>query len=122
MINIFEEHKHTLSSIELTDSQKTVLAKAVLAGAFEEPARVSLHTEQLVAARDILDELGIIEYSYEDNTISISEDSIDLMKMEGIIDDSQQLTQEAQALVQNDGVTEWVSFKSFLNSDLLFLD
>lgn len=122
MINIFEDRKNTLSSIELSDAQKTVLAKAVLAGALDEPARVSLHTDQLVAARDILDELGIIEYSYEDNTITIDEDSVELLKMEGIIDDSQQLTQEAQALVQNSSVTEWVSFKSFLNSDLLFLD
>lgn len=122
MINIFEEHKHVLRNIELTDTQKTVLAKAVLAGAIDEPARVSLHTDKLVAARDILDELGIIEYSYEDNTISIDEDSIELMKMEGIIDDSQQLTQEARALVGNNGVTEWVSFKSFLNSNLMFLD
>lgn len=122
MINIFEDRKNTLSSIELTDAQKTVLAKAVLVGALNEPARVSLRTDQLVAARDILDELGIIEYSYEDNTITIDEDSVELLKMEGIIDDSQQLTQEAQALVQNSSVTEWVSFKSFLNSDLLFLD
>jgi hypothetical protein len=122
MINIFEDRKNTLSSIELTDAQKTVLAKAVLVGALNEPARVSLRTDQLVAARDILDELGIIEYSYEDNTITIDEESVELLKMEGIIDDSQQLTQEAQALVQNSSVTEWVSFKSFLNSDLLFLD
>lgn len=123
MINIFEEHKHTLSNIELTDNQKTVLAKAVLAGALDEPARVKLHTEQLVTARDVLDELGIIEYSYEDNTISITDDSVDLMKMEGIIDDSNQLTQEGQQLANNgEVVTEWVSFKSFLNANLLLLN
>lgn len=105
--------KKTLTSIELTDSQKTVLAKAIQSGALDEPTVVSLNDEKEINARDMLDELGIIEYSHEHNTISIDPDYTDILKQEGIIDDMNQLTQETQQLLQP--VQEQMTFTQYLN-------
>jgi hypothetical protein len=118
---ITELEKHILHNIELTDSQKKVLAKTVEAGGIDKPVRVSLEDEKLVSARDALDDLDIISYSYKDNTITINSDSIELMKMEGIIDDSEQLTPEGTTFATGE-VKEHQTFLSFLNSDLLFLN
>jgi hypothetical protein len=122
MNNLNEIKQHHLRNIEFTEHQKTVLAKAVLAGAITEPVRVKLHDEKLVSARDMLDELGIIDYSPVDKTIKIEDESIDLMKMEGIIDDTQQLTPEAQALAQNGDVQETITFSNFFDANLLLLN
>lgn len=124
MNKLFETKEHHLHNIEFTEQQKIVLAKAVLAGAITDEVRVRLHDEKLVAARDMLDELGIIDYSPVDKTIKIEDDSLELLKMEGIIDDTQQLTPEAQELVkdENEVTAESVSFSKFFNSNLLLLN
>lgn len=122
-MNYLNEIKHHhLHNIEFSEHQKIVLAKAVLAGAITDPVRVKLHDEKLVVARDMLDELGVIEYSSSDKTIKIEDDSIDLLKMEGIIDDTQQLTQEAQKLAQDGDVVEAITFSKFFNPNLLLLN
>jgi hypothetical protein len=122
MKNLNETQHQYLHNIEFSEQQKTVLAKSVLAGAISQPVRVKLHDEKLVVARDLLDELGVIDYSPVDKTIKIENDSIDLLKMEGIIDDTQQLTQAAQELAQNGDVQEVVTFSKFLNPNLLLLN
>lgn len=122
MNKLNEIKHHHIRNIEFSEQQKIVLAKAVLAGAISDPVRVKLHDEKLVVARDMLDELGVIDYSSIDKTIKIEDDSIELLKMEGIIDDTQQLTQEAQQLAQNSDVVETVTFSKFFNPNLLLLN
>jgi hypothetical protein len=102
----------TLTNIELTDNQKTVLAKAVQNGAIDNPVVVSLDGEKETNARDVLDELGIIEYSHVHNTISIEPEYIDILKQEGIIDDMNQLTPETQQMLQP--IQEQVTFLQYL--------
>jgi hypothetical protein len=118
-----ELSKHVLHGIELTDYQKKVLAKAVQAGAIEADSRVQLGDEKLVAARDILDELGIIDYSHKHNTIKINDVGIKLMQEEGIIGDDESLTPEGEAMVnnQNNGQSnmDFQSFKEYYNASLL---
>ena len=122
-LNELHQHKHHLQTIEFSEQQKIVLAKAVLAGAITDSVRVKLHDEKLVVARDLLDELGVIDYSPVDNTIKIEDESIELMKMEGIIDDTQQLTPEAQQLAKNgEEVQEHTTFSKFFDPNLLFLN
>jgi hypothetical protein len=111
-----------LSTVSLTDYQKEVLAKAVLAGSIDSPSKVSLNDTKLINARDLLDELGIIEYSYEDDTIKINDDKIQLLQQDGIIDDSQQLTPEMQQLINPDGDPQQNNFMESVDlSDLEML-
>lgn len=111
-----------LSTVSLTDYQKEVLAKAVLAGSIDEPSKVSLDDTKLITARDLLDELGIIDYSYEDDTIKINDDKIQLLQQDGIIDDSQQLTPEMQQLINPNGDTQQNNFMESVDlSDLKML-
>lgn len=106
--------KHELSSIELSDSQKTVLAKAIQNGAIDKPSQVPLGDEKLTTARDILDELGIIEYSHSENTIKVSDEYIDVLQQNGLIDDMNQLTQDAQQLLNP--MSESISFVEYLKN------
>jgi hypothetical protein len=100
-----------LTDIDLTVNQKKVLARAVAAGAIDRPTHVNLNSEQLTAARDMLDELDIIHYSHSHNTIKIKDSYLELLKNNGIIDDSNQLTDEGQQLTTDKPQME--SFKQF---------
>lgn len=108
----FFESTQVLHNIDLSDSQKQVLAKAVQAGAIESPKVVQLDNEKLITARDLLDELGIIEYSHVNNTIKISDDHVDILRQSNVIDDTDQLTQDAQDLI-NGQVQEHIKFSAF---------
>lgn len=123
---ILEKEHHVLHNVELNNHQKQVVAKAIEAGGLDKPVRVPLDDPKLVNARDMLDELGVITYSYADNTITVEQDSVELLKMEGIIDEAEQLTDEGRELANgknnNGEMTESMSFSSFLNSDLLLLN
>jgi hypothetical protein len=118
---LFEDYTQHLSSINLTDHQKMVLAKAVEAGAIDEPARVLLADAKFIAARDILDELDIIEYTHETDLISITQTGINIMQQNNIIDESNQLTEDGKAYAEDkvpDEKTPTVeqhTFKEFLN-------
>lgn len=119
MIN--EMSKHVLHGIELTDFQKKVLARAVHAGAIDDASRVQLNDEKLTAARDILDELGIIDYSHKHNTIKINDVGITLMQEEGIIGDDEALTPAGEAMLNDrpqngQSAMEHQTFKEYYNS------
>lgn len=105
--------KHTLTSIEFNDTQKQLIAKAIQAGALDNDVIVPTDDEKLVIARDLLDELGVIDYSYEKNTIKINNDYVDVFKQLGIIDDSMQLTPEMQQIIQP--VQENFTFMKYLS-------
>lgn len=121
---IKEMKHHVLHNIELNDHQKQVVAKAIEVGGLDKPVRVMLGDPKLVNARDMLDELGVITYSYADNTITVEQDSVELLKMEGIIDETGQLTDEGRKLANgNEGdVRESISFSSFFDPNLLLLN
>lgn len=111
---ITESVEQQLHTITLSDYQKHVLAKAVMAGAIDSPSKVSLGDEKLTTARDILDELDIIDYSHQDDTIKINDEKLDFLKQEGIIDDSQQLTPEMQELLNPNGANGGMATESFI--------
>jgi hypothetical protein len=121
---ITESEEQQLHTISLSEYQKKVLAKAVLAGCIDTPSKVSLGDEKLTTARDMLDELDIIDYSNTDDTIKINDEKLELLKQEGVIDDSQQLTQAMQELLNNNGTQGMAteSFAKFLEFDKLCLD
>lgn len=112
MIN--EVTKHELHTITLSEYQKKVLAKSVMAGAIEQPSKVALGDEKLTTARDMLDELDIIDYSHENDTIKINDDKLEYLKQEGVIDDSQQLTQQMQELLNQNNGTQGMATESFV--------
>lgn len=122
---ITESEQHQLHTITLSEYQKKVLAKAVLAGAIDEPSKVALGDEKLTTARDLLDDLDIIDYSHVDDTIKINDEKLEFLKQEGVIDDSQQLTQQMQELLNNNGGNQGLateSFSKFLELDQLCQD
>jgi hypothetical protein len=117
---LFEDYTQQLSSINLTDHQKMVLAKAVEAGAIDEPSRVALSDAKFITARDILDELGAIEYSHETDLIKITPIGIEIMLQDNIIDESNQLTDSGKSYATDkvpgeEIATEQYTFKQFLN-------
>lgn len=126
-MNIFETIHQELHDIELTEYQKKLLALAVEAGSVNEPSHVSLTDEKLIAARDLLSELDIIEYSHKDNTIHITDKGEGLLQQHGITDESGGLTQEAQELIdpnadQNNNTMEHQSFTDYIRGNSNFLN
>lgn len=122
---LFDHYTQHLSSINLTDHQKMVLAKAVEAGAMNEPSRVALTDDKFITARDVLDDLGLIEYTHETDLIQISDNGITVMKQDNIIDDTDQLTDEGKSYASEKVPTgeltptptpEQYTFKEYLNS------
>lgn len=117
---LYEAKKQVLHDIELTKSQQKVLARAVQSGAIEEPSKVQLDDEKLIVARDLLDELGIIDYSHTHNTIQINDSGVTLLQQEGIIGDDEQLTDDGNALLSDEPsatdqvATERLTFSKFL--------
>jgi hypothetical protein len=111
---IKESQEQQLHTITLSDYQKQVLAKAVMAGSIDSPSKVALGDEKLTTARDMLDELDIIDYSHQDDTIKINDEKLEFLKQEGIIDDSQQLTQEMQELLNPNGNNATMATESFI--------
>ena len=125
-MNIFETIHQELHDIELTEYQKKLLALSVEAGAVNEPSHVSLTDEKLIAARDLLDELEIIEYSHKDNTIHITDIGEELLQSHGVTTETGELTQDAKALIdpnsdRNSNAFEHQSFMDYIrgNSNLL---
>ena len=118
---MLNEKEQELTTVSLTDYQKQVLAKAVLAGSIDSPSKVALNDTKLITARELLDELGIIDYSYEDDTIKINDDKISLLQQDGIIDDSQELTPEMQQLINPENTQNNNFMESCDFSDLKML-
>lgn len=121
---LFENYTQHLSSINLTDHQKMVLAKAAQAGAIDEPSRVQLADDKFITARDLLDELGIIDYSHETDLIQITQNGVTIMQQDNIIDESNQLTDDGKAYAEEklpsaepqEPTAEQYTFKEYLNS------
>ena len=87
------EQTYTVSSIDLTDNQKIVLAKAFQLGATDGQSKhIDLTDEKLNAARDILNDMNVIDYEYATDSITINPMGIQLLQNNGILDEQDQLT------------------------------
>jgi hypothetical protein len=120
---LIEDNEYTVSSIDLTDHQKMVLAKAVAAGAIDSEMRhVDLSDEKLISARDILNDIDLINHEYTDDTMTINQSGIDVMKRDGVIDDNEELTEEGKQYASGkipaapDATVESLTFSDFLKS------
>jgi hypothetical protein len=124
------ENIHILKTIELSDNQKILLAKAYAAGAIDgEHKHMPLFNEKLIAARDILFDLDIIDYDMVEETITVNQVGVDLMQRDGILDETgSQLTDigkdySAGNLPKSDSDTqppmESITFKEFLKQSVI---
>lgn len=117
---LFEEYTQHVSSVNLTEHQKMLLAKAATAGAIEDNVRVILGDDKLITARDTLVELELIEYTNETDLIKITQSGINIMIQDNIIDDSNQLTPSgkiyAAGKVPGNEVVEQYTFKQYLQT------
>ena len=88
----------TLTTIRLSDVQKMVMTK-IIGSATPETAHEEISDgRNLVAARNILGKLGLIEFT--EGTAAVSAEGKKVMKDENLIDDSEQLTSDGQQYSQ----------------------
>lgn len=87
-----------LRSIRLTDNMKKVMTKIIAAPTPEVAAMEISRGQNLVAARDILARLGMIDYDDHDNTASVTDTGLETLKHENLVDDSGQLTPDGQQI------------------------
>ena len=96
MKNISETR--TLSTIHLSDTQKAVLSKIIGSATPETALEEISDGRNMVAARDILQKLGLIEVT--DRDASITDEGNEVMKDENLVDDMGELTQDGQQYSQ----------------------
>lgn len=90
-MNILNE-KQLLSTIHLSDIQKVILAKIVAAATDQVALEEISKGRNLVANRNILSKLGLINVT--NNQASLTDNGIQIMKKENIIGDDNTLTDE----------------------------
>jgi hypothetical protein len=84
----------TLHTVNLTDHQKEVLVR-VFTAATPELAKAEVEFgEKEIAAGEVLKNLDAIEVT--DKTARVTATGVDLMRQQGILDDSDQLTKEVE--------------------------
>ena len=88
----------TLTTIRLSDVQKMVMTK-IIGSATPETAHEEISDgRNLVAARNILGKLGLIEFT--EGTADVTDEGKKVMKDENLIDDSEELTSDGQVYSQ----------------------
>jgi hypothetical protein len=110
---------HHLTNLELTEFQKIFLAKAVNAGCLDSYKKVTTNSIKLTNAVDLLDELDVIDYKQEQDTVKINDTYHELLVQSDIIDDTGNLTDNGQKLAKTDVdkntiTTESLQFKNYL--------
>ena len=87
-----------LPSIRLTDTQKSVLT-TIKSAPTPQVALENISTgRNMLAARDILKQLGLI--TFDDDSAEITNDGTETMKNANLIDDSGELTDEGRSFAQ----------------------
>lgn len=120
---LYEEQQFTIASLDLTEYQKIVLAKAVSAGAIDgQYKHIDLGDVKLTAARDLLNDVDVIDYNNSDDTVTITPAGMAAMTRDGITDETGGLTeignQYASGTIPTDKAepkAESITFKQFLN-------
>lgn len=88
----------TLSTIHLSDMQKSVLSKIIGSATPETAVEEISDGRNMVANRDILLKLGLIQTTERDAVVTDA--GKEVMRDENLIDDSDQLTQDGQQYSQ----------------------
>jgi hypothetical protein len=84
---------HVLPNINLTTSQKMVLAKIIAAPEVGHPGKkVPLTNEKLIVAKGVLIKLGLITMDEVSGLYRIMPKAIDIMKEDGLVDETGGLT------------------------------
>ena len=90
--------KQILTTIRLSSVQKEVLTKIIAAPSEELAYEQISDGRNLVAARDILAKLKLIEFT--EGSATVTDSGKKVMKDENLIDDSDQLTPDGEQFVQ----------------------
>lgn len=90
-----------IHSIKLTTSQKQLLIRVLTSPTPELAKAETEFGEKNIAAGELLSNLGIIDLN--DSTATVTDDGKELMRKQGLIDDSDQLTAEAEKYKAGDG-------------------
>ena len=96
MKNISETR--TLSTIHLSDMQKSVLSKIIGSATPETALEEISDGRNMVAARDILQDLKLI--AFDERQASVTDEGNEVMKDENLVDDMGELTQDGQQYSQ----------------------
>lgn len=93
----------TLHTVKLTTSQKQTLVRIFTSPTPELAKAETEFGEKNIAAAEILKDLGVIEVDGE--TAVVTDEGKELMKQQGLIDDTDQLTADAEQFKAGDGNT-----------------
>lgn len=104
MISLFEKR---LESIRLTTNQKKVMTRILAAPTEQVAAEQASKGRNLVAARDMLSKLGMI--AFEEHRASVTDDGMEVMKRENLIDDMGELTEDGNEFAYDPGEAPPVS-------------
>lgn len=91
----------TLQSIRLTDTQKRVMCKIVAAPTPKVAGDQLAANKNLVAARDILNNLNLIALTPQGEA-SLTDQGTQIMQQEALIDDAGELTDDGQQFAMTD--------------------
>lgn len=95
--------RRILTNIHLGDYQKKALAKIMAANDEHDAySDVSIGEINMIAARDTLEKIGLIDIDKGQEVVSITSQGMEAMKSENLIDDMGQLTDEAQQYIYDD--------------------
>lgn len=89
-----------LSSIRLTDNQKRALARIIAAPTSKVAADEISNDINMIGARDTLIQLGLIHFANDD--AALTDQGMQIMKSEALVDDSGQLTPDGQEFAHTD--------------------
>jgi len=99
-MNIINE-KRTLTTVRLTNNQKKVMTRIIAAATEKVAAEEVSKGRGLVAARDLLVKLGMIEY--RDGYAALTTDGEQVLKDSNLIDDMGSLTEEGNKFAYEEG-------------------
>lgn len=100
MMEVIKE-KRVLTTLELTDMQKQVLGKIMIAPTPSVAAQNIAKDQKMITARDILSHLGLIEVS-DENGASVTDKGKQVMTDQGLMDQSGGLTDEGNKFAYGD--------------------
>lgn len=90
----------TLSSINLNDSQKRVMAKIAAAPTPKVAAQQISRSQKFIAARDMLVNIGLVDF--DPSHATLTDKGQQAMKDEALMDDGGQLTPDGEELAHTD--------------------
>lgn len=83
---------NTLTSIRLSETQKTLMCQIIAAPTEELAYEASEDGTNIMAARDQLEKLGLIDW--EEGSASVTDNGMEVLKDEALVDDMGELTEE----------------------------